>query len=409
MEEHTISKKTRQPQTEGPNVCQIQCLCRIFLLFLILLIPGIGRAQAQQQAKPAGAGPTPEPALPAILAAFDQYEVVAIPEGHGMEDEDHFILSLIRHPAFSEKVNDIEVECGNSLYQSELDRYIAGEDVPFTEVRKVWRNTTQTTCGTWAFFEQFFPLVRAINQKLRPEKRLRVLAGDPPIDWDQVKGPDDVIKFGNRDVTIASVMEKEVLAKHRKALMLFGAFHILHGVRSAVSTYEKDYPNTTFVVSDLGIFDADTSTLSASPFASWPIPSITQAKGTWLGALDLSHFLPAPIGVDENCNVHIGFPKPLQRPMEDFVDAFLYLGPESLRFKEKMPADVALDTDYMKELERREALSGWPTSGPGTLRDFLEHAVSNAENPFLVLPKPPDPKVPAQSCLEEKSQHKKPQ
>ena len=220
-------------------------------------------------------------------------------------------------------------------YQTTLDRYIAGADVPFTEVRKVWRNTTQTPCGTWAFFEQFFPLVRAINQKLRAEKRLRVLAGDPPIDWDQVKGPDDVMKFGSREPTIASVMVKEVLAKHRNALMLFGAFHIFHQVRSAVSTYEKDYPSVTFVISHLGTFDEDQPILSASPFASWPTPSLARAKGTWLGALDLSHFLPAPIRVDEHCNVHTEFPKPLQRPMEDLVDAFLYLGPGELEPERK--------------------------------------------------------------------------
>jgi hypothetical protein len=62
-----------------------------------------------------------------------------MPQGHGMQDLDNFIFPLIHIPAFSEKVNDIEVEFGNSLYQPMLDRYIAGEDVPFTEVQKVWR------------------------------------------------------------------------------------------------------------------------------------------------------------------------------------------------------------------------------------------------------------------------------
>lgn len=37
-------------------------------------------------------------------------------------------------------------------------------------------------CGESGSFEQFFPLVRAINQKLPTTKRLRVLAADPPID-----------------------------------------------------------------------------------------------------------------------------------------------------------------------------------------------------------------------------------
>jgi len=31
-----------------------------------------------------------------------------------LKDVDDFILSLIRNPAFAEKVNDIAVECGNS-------------------------------------------------------------------------------------------------------------------------------------------------------------------------------------------------------------------------------------------------------------------------------------------------------
>ena len=181
--------------SENSDLCRVIRLCCAVLLFLMAVIPAISRAQTQQQAKPPGSEPTPEPAVPAILAAFDKYEVVGMPEAHGMKDVDDFILSLIRNPAFSEKVNDIEVECGNSLYQPILDRYIAGEDVPFTEVRKVWRNTTQPMCGTSGFFEQFFPLVRAINQKLPPGKRLRVLAGDPPIDWDQVKTFQDFRNF----------------------------------------------------------------------------------------------------------------------------------------------------------------------------------------------------------------------
>lgn len=120
-----------------------------------------------------------------------------------------------------------------------LDRYISGEDVPFTEVRKVWRNTTQPMCGLSGFFEQFFPLVRALNQKLPPEKRIRVLAGDPPIDWEQVKTSQELDKsMMNREASITSVMEKEVLSKHRKALMLFGTMHLMHAM-SAVSTYER--------------------------------------------------------------------------------------------------------------------------------------------------------------------------
>src|SRR5262249_40901626 len=158
--------------------------------------------------KSRGAEPTPEPAVPAILAAFDKYELVGIPSAHGMKDLHDFILSLIRNPSFLDKVNDIAVECGNSLYQLELDRYIAGEDVPFKSVRKVWRTTTSPMCGLCGFYKLFFPLVRAINQKLPPEKRLRVLACDPPVDWEEVKTPQELDRFIERDPSIASVIEK---------------------------------------------------------------------------------------------------------------------------------------------------------------------------------------------------------
>jgi hypothetical protein len=143
----------------------------------------------------------------AILSLFDRYEVVA------SDSPDDFYLDLIRNPAFPGKVNDIAVECGNSLYQPILDRYIAGQDVPLTEVRQVWRNTTQPTCGFSTFYERLFPLVRRINQKLPPAKKLRVLACDPPIDWSKVHSPQDRIPFMDRDASIAKVMKNEVLSK----------------------------------------------------------------------------------------------------------------------------------------------------------------------------------------------------
>lgn len=180
--------------------------------------------------------------------------------------------------------------------------------------------------------------MRALNQKLPKERRLRVLVGDPPVDWDQIKSMDDIIRLVHRDASIASVMEKEVLSKHRKALMLFGLFHLWHNVGgSAVSIYEKDYPNLTFVVGELATFDTDLPTLSSSPFVTWPIPSLARTKGTWLGALDLSHFLPPATRIDQDCNVHREFPKALQKPMGDLADAFLYFGPQDLRLAEKIP------------------------------------------------------------------------
>ena len=396
-----------------------ECYCaavfrhvRWLVLLLGVLIPASGGAQSHQTA--VLANPVPEPAIPAILAAFDKYEVVGLPQGHGMQDLEDFIFSLIRTPAFSEKVNDIEFECGNSLYQSILDRYIAGEDVPFTEVQRVWRKNGQPACGSSGFVEQFFPLVRALNQKLPPGKRLRVLAPDPAVDWDRIKGIEDLMKLHyDRESSIASVLEKEVLSKRRKALMLFGTFHLMHGARDAVDLIEKEYPNVTFIVSDLGTFDTDLPSLSSSKFVNWPTPALARAKGTWLGAMDLSHFLPSPTRIDQDCNVHHEFPKALQKPMEDLVDAFLYLGPQDLRLREKIPADIALDTTYQKQLQQGGAMIGFPEAASETSEEFDRQIVNSAADPLFVIPKPKDtgmsdPQLAkaVQACLRAKQQGK---
>lgn len=401
MENAAVKKgPSSKVRSEGPNPRRlIRMYCAVLFLVMTML-SATSIAQARPQARPLGSEPSPEPAASAILAAFDKYEVVGIPEAHDLKDVDDFILSLIRNPAFAEKANDIAVECGNSLYQPVLDGYIAGGDIPLAEVRKVWRNTTQEMCGTSGFFEQFFPLVRAINQKLPFKKRLRV-ASDPPIDWNQIKDYRERFKF-DRDASIASVMEKEVLSKHLKALMLFGIFHLFHGQGiNAVSIYEKDYPNLTFVISDLGFFDTALPALPNSPFVNWPIPSIARAKGTWLGALDFSHFLPAQMTLDKDCTVHYLFPKEPQKPMEDFVDAFLYVGPQDLRLKEQLPADIALDFDYRMELRRREALPGSPGVATEALKEIDRDILTSAEQPFLVVPKP-DVKAMVQDCLDRK-------
>ena len=295
---------------------------------------------------PKGSNPVPEDAQQAILALFDTYEVVGGMNTHeGNKDVDDFILNLVRNPVFPEKVNDIAVECGNSLYQPILDRYIAGEDVPLSEVRQVWRNTTQPSCGFSVLDEQLPSLVRRINQKLPPGKKLRILALDPPVDWSKIASQEDMRPFMNRDASIYSVMEKEVFAKHRKALMTIGVRHILH---YGNGIFDQQYPNATFVITNHWGFGND---IPASDglnindelemrMASWPVPSLVTMKDTWLADLPAAYFSP-----------DVAYP---------MVDGYLYLGPRDVLVSQPVPADITLDSDYMAELQRRAKATGRP-------------------------------------------------
>lgn len=309
--------------------------------------------------------PKPKPAQEAVLDLFHEYEVVGMSVDHGEKDLDDFIFSLIRDPEFPNKVNDIAVECGNSLFQPILDRYIAGEDVSLTEVRPVWRDTTQyQSCGLTSFYEDFYPLVRKINKNLPPEKKLRVLAGDSPIDWSKIKTREDMKQYGggDRNKSIASVMEKEVLSKHRKALMLFGTFHLFHGMGgTAVEIYEKEFPNVTYIIAEHNGFGRGVPSAEKyndeleKRLASWPVPSLVTIKGTWLADMDFAYFFtPILIGTP-NGEVHAGFPAGISS-ISKAVDGFLYLGPGNLLLSERMPTSVYRDQDYVTELRRRDAI-----------------------------------------------------
>jgi len=70
-----------------------------------------------------------------------------------------------------------------------------------------------------------------------------------------------------------------------------------------------------------------------------------------------------------------------------------------------MPADIALDADYMTEWLRRIALMGLP--GPRTLKKFDQQIVAGDENPIIVVHKLENPKALfpfiKQSCLDRRS------
>jgi hypothetical protein len=78
----------------------------------------------------------------------------------------------------------------------------------------------------------------------------------------------------------------------------------------------------------------------------------------------------------------------LQKPMETFVDAFLYLGPQDLRLSEKLPADIALDANYRMELQKGGAMFGFPEAATETSKEFDQQVVNSAGSPLFVIPKP---------------------
>ena len=185
---------------------------------LTLTLPVRGTAQ-DVRAPPA----TPQDPITAILEAFRVFRVVSFPGGHTDPNETQALLrALVADPRFGATVNDIVVEFGSSRYQDMMDRYIRGEDVPDSSIQRAWLDAVQPGIAldnqnTPAFFRA----VREANAKRPMAEKTRVLLGDPPIDWTNVRRKADYRKWEiQRDSYPADLVRRLVLAHNRRALIV---------------------------------------------------------------------------------------------------------------------------------------------------------------------------------------------
>jgi hypothetical protein len=191
----------------------------------------------------------------ALISAFDQVDIVALGEAHGRKLDSDLRIAVVRHPDFAKKVRSIVVEFGSTSEQSTLDRYIRGEIVSRAELEQVWKTTAQfrfSDAPISPLYPDFFAAVRDVNSRLPADARIRVFGGDP--------GPGD---NRSRDSAAVSVLREQVLRKHGKALVIYGAAHFyrtegdasdfLSAIGGGITkTLEVDYPGRTFVVIPVG-------------------------------------------------------------------------------------------------------------------------------------------------------------
>src|SRR6202000_3087857 len=85
--------------------------------------------------------PKVSPATEGLLAAFQTHPLVGLSEWHGLAQELDFYVALLRDPRFAADVGNVVVEVGDASQQSVIDRYVNGDAVPYSELRKVWSDT----------------------------------------------------------------------------------------------------------------------------------------------------------------------------------------------------------------------------------------------------------------------------
>ena len=286
--------------------------------------------------------PHPLDATTAIVEAFKTHDIVMFGEWHANKQEYEWLRNLVSAPEFDNRVDDIVVEFGNSLYQKSVDRYIAGEDVPIEQVRKAWRNVIGTVGPPSPVYEQFYKAVRDANMKRHGKHQLRILLGDPYGDWEKIKDAEDLGPYlTHRDEWYAQVVKDEVLAKHHKALLIMGSGHFIrrNGPGLVERTIRAAGANPYLVVFGTnavgGFDDLD------KRFDVWPAPVIASLSGNWVGGL------PAmPV-------INGGTAPATPLKLGDAADAMLYVGPRDSLTELRMPRAELDGTPYGNELNRR--------------------------------------------------------
>jgi hypothetical protein len=334
---------------------------------ITMLVQQPGALVCQDHESPNALPPTVSSATDGIFAAFQHRPIVALADDHGLAQEEDFYVALVRDKRFAEQVGNVVVEFGDAAQQATLDRYLAGDEIPYQDLRRVWSDTvgwipTVNSLGYINFFAQ----VREVNRSLPPEKRIKVWLGDPPIDWPSVKTHEDFLPMLNqRNQYPAQLIKTEILAKKKKTVVIYGGGHF-YGANSLRGLVEHDDPDTFYIVTPYrGFTDSACSQAFEQAIGNSPIPALAApVRGT-----NLERLLQAG-----NCRFFPSegrAPSPaetadIERMFSGVAgDALLYLGPASTLTGSPKPGDLYFDSDFRREIERRAVIEfGQPIELP---------------------------------------------
>jgi hypothetical protein len=335
-----------------------------------------GFAEAQERV------PQARDAVAEIVRLFDSTRIVMLGEVHGSIQFDDFLKKLVTTRGFTDRVNDVVIEPANARYQGVLDRFIAGEDVTNDQLRPLWEDFVGSPSGAATSpHHGLLTTIRELNRTLPAERKLRVLAGDPPIDWGRVQSRDDISPFlPFRDEHYASVVRYEVLAKRRKALLVMGAFHFQRrdGKPSVIeqqmlNAFVKPY----VIIAGSDVVHTYDDVDPRFVAVGQPSPWIAEMKGSWIGALPrwsdggLIGF-PGGVGPNRGAVTQSG-------TWDQVGDAYLFLGTRDSLITGGEKFDLE-GTPYGEEIRRRWKIlfpnppSALPKSDGSTRPLFLRPA-----------------------------------
>jgi len=333
--------------------------------------------------------PVVQPARDGIFDAFETHPLVGLGELHGLANGMAFNVSLVMDPRFADTVGNVVVEFGASQHQDILDRYLAGEDVTYSEISKVWRDTVAwnpTVAGIG--YQTFFASVRAVNLSLPSDHRVRVWLSEPPINWSTIHTKEEWQQiYDQREYHADELITREILDRGKKALVIYSVGHFLSypwpstwprptaGTEVMGEIVERTHPGSYYVVATYaGYYQKPGCSTKLEAEMNWPKQVLispvrdTPLEDTLMRpeCMRPVEGIEPPLPAAELARLEKRFFE-----METGVagDALLYLAPAAELIPMPMDPTIWMDVDYYEELARRMQIrSGRP---PPSFAEFL--------------------------------------
>ena len=210
-----------------------------------------------------------------------------------------------------------------------------------------------------------------MNRGLPARLKLRVIAADPPLNWAKVQSPADFRSIlGQRAVFGVEVIEREVMQKGQKALLVFAASWLTRNKQHTTANglvpvpwidtigehLDRDFPGRLYVIAPVRSGEYPDTAKLERLIGTPASPVLLRLHATVFGSLDPSEFLPA------NAAALLGAPAPPFHSyrdgttMAEVADAVIYRGKVADAVVRPDPS-YAADAAYAEELKRRAGLA----------------------------------------------------
>ncbi|MDV6253046.1 hypothetical protein [Vibrio sp. EA2] len=289
-----------------------------------------------------------------IMQAFEKHNLVAIGDYHWNDAFVRYATELVSKPEFSEQVNHIVVEFGNAKYQSVLDDYLVGGEVSEEQLNTMLRGSLYFMAWMPDVYRDFFKAIKQRNEALPEGQKIHVHLAEAPFDWNSMQDVNVWKQAAKNKTDHFYQVASERIKNKEKALMIFGAFHLVNAPADYVkktqetdwplaTRLEQDFPDSTYLIWPM------TDPEVVKTFNQLKSPAVLEVGQGPMRDLRLIDFLPKArykLAAMDDMDAKVG----------ELFDAFLYLGENQRTMS--FPRDVIADREWVEEMQRRVNMIG---------------------------------------------------